>query len=321
MNDEPFSVSDISVIIVNYNGEHVLPDAMASVLGLEPSPRELIVVDNGSTDRSPLIITGLAERDSRVRPILAGENLGVAGGRNLAAAYAEGRVLAFLDSDGLAEPSWLTESVQALNQDPRAGAVAPLVLLADGETVNGAGSFLDPDGHGYDRYFGDPESAHATEWPLLAGTVCDYPMGCGMVVRVPGLERVWPLDEALPKWHDDTELGLRIRRLGYRTIFWPSARVRHRWGHANPPDPYAKHWLAEEARLRLLVKYFPWPRVITNLLHLGIHGVSGLRGRPQMWQETQAVLRRIWRDWGDLTMIRREWAREVRSDPAIATLS
>jgi len=308
MKSEPFSVSDISVIIVNYNGEHVLPDAIASVLRLDPPPGELVVVDNGSTDQSPLLITRWAEKDSRVRPILAGENLGVAGGRNLAAAYAEGRVLAFLDSDGIAEATWLTESLQALNQDPLAGAVAPLVLLEDGETINGAGSFLDVDGHGYDRFFGEPEAEHAAKWASLAGTVCDYPMGCGMVVRLPGLERVWPLDETLPKWHDDTELGLRIRRLGYRTIFWPAARVRHRWGHANPADAYAKHWMAEEARLRLLVKYFPWSRVVTNFLHLGMHGISGRRRRPQMWQETQELFRRIWRDWNDLTLIRREWA-------------
>jgi GT2 family glycosyltransferase len=189
-------------------------------------------------------------------------------------------------------------------------------LSWDGATINGAGSFLDRHGHGYDRYRDEPETLHRGQWPQLAGTPCDYPMGCGMVVRLRGLEDVWPLDERLPKWHDDSELGIRVQRLGYQTIFWPRSRVYHWAGHANPANDRVRHWMSEEARLRLLIKYYPWPVVARNIFSLALHGISGTRRQLSWWRETRCLFARVRQDWADLAAMRREWTSPmtIRSD-------
>lgn len=303
----PFEVNEVSVIIINYNGEKVLREAIMSVVALDPRPMELIVLDNGSTDSSPEIIRSYAQREDIVRPIMASANLGVAGGRNLAVSYAHGRLMAFLDADGRADGSWLIEAVAAFNHYPQAGAIAPLVLTEEGRIINGAGSFLDADGHGQDAWCGEDLERHREALRRRIGEIVDYPMGCGMVIRLSGLENVWPLDERLAKWHDDSELGIRVRILGYETRFWPASVVFHIGGHSDPSSHYERHWLSEEARMRMLVKYYSWSRVAKNMLALWMHGLSGSRRRHEMWREVRRLTQNLRRYRQELVEMRREW--------------
>jgi glycosyltransferase involved in cell wall biosynthesis len=85
----------VSVIIPVYNGERYLREAIQSVLGQDYRPLEIIVVDDGSTDRSAEIARSYAE----VRYVFQ-ENQGVSAARNAGIAMAGGEFLAFLDADG-----------------------------------------------------------------------------------------------------------------------------------------------------------------------------------------------------------------------------
>ncbi len=302
-----FHLYDVSVIIVNYNGEAVLPLALESLYTLREQPLEVIVVDNGSTDASVDLIKTYAKKYLRLRLIEAQSNFGVAGGRNVGVDVAKGPILAFLDADGRALPEWLPNALLAINQDSRVGAVAPLVLMGDGAIINGAGSFIDASGHGRDRFWGESLSLRQSDIDRLAGSFCDYPMGCGMVVRRPGLERIWPLDEALLKWHDDTEIGIRVRRLEYRTVFWPKSRVLHQPGHSDPSRRELRHLESEMARFRLLLKYYSWSRFTQSLLHYLLHTMSGSRLRPEMKGDAQILLRDLRLAWPEAKKIRRQW--------------
>lgn len=302
-----YGLLDVSVIIVNYNGESVLEEALESLYRLSEQPLEVVVVDNGSTDSSLKIARSFAETYRRLHLVEVQANFGVAGGRNIGVEVAKGEILAFLDADGRAVEEWLPEALFAINQDPRAGAVAPLVLMGNGDTINGAGSFIDASGHGRDRFWGESLASHEADLGRLAGTPCDYPMGCGMVVRRPGLETIWPLDEALLKWHDDTEIGIRIKRLGYRTVFWPQSRVLHQPGHSDPARSEVRHLESEMARFRLLLKYYPWPRLIGSLTHYLIHAMSGARRDPERKQDAIMVLQDLRAAWPLARKIRRQW--------------
>lgn len=302
-----YGLSDVSVIIVNYNGESVVQDALESLYRLSEQPLEVVVVDNGSTDASLKIVRSFSETYRRLQLVEAQGNFGVAGGRNIGVEVAHGEVLAFLDADGRALDSWLPAALFAMNQDPRVGAVAPLVLMGNGDTINGAGSFIDASGHGRDRFWGESLTAREPDLKRLTGTRCDYPMGCGMVVRRPGLEQIWPLDEALLKWHDDTELGIRLRRLGYHTVFWPPSRVLHHPGHSDPARREVRHLESEMARFRLLLKYYPWPRLIGSLTHYLIHAISGARRHPERKQDAKRLLQDLRSAWPLARKIRRQW--------------
>ena len=305
------TVRDVSVIIVNYNGEDVLAQAVESVLRLDPRPLECIVVDNGSTDNSLQVVQKFD--DTRVNVLSLSENYGVAGGRNRGIRAARGKALAFLDSDAQAAPNWLSAAVDWLAQSPETGAIAPLVLMASGDTINGAGSFLDHWGHGRDRLWGEDLNSFQEQVRAWRGKPVDYAMGCGMVIRRKGLESIWPLDETLPKWHDDTEIGIRIRALGYQVIFEPASIVLHHVGHSDPQDGNKRHHLAERARLLLLWKYYPLLTALTSTAHYSLFALKGSGGNPWQRHEVWATWALVLKQQREIRMIRHKWRKPFQS--------
>lgn len=96
----------ISVIIPVFNREAFIKKAVESVLDQDYSPIECIVVDDGSTDRTPQILSGFGDR---IR-VIQQENSGVSAARNTGIRAASGELIAFLDSDDY----WLSGKVRAL---------------------------------------------------------------------------------------------------------------------------------------------------------------------------------------------------------------
>lgn len=96
----------VSVIIPVYNGEKYLGEAIQSVLDQDYRPIEIIVVDDGSTDRSAEIARSYAGVS-----YLYQENQGVSVARNAAIAMARGEFLAFLDADDRWTPNKLSTQV------------------------------------------------------------------------------------------------------------------------------------------------------------------------------------------------------------------
>ena len=108
----------VSAILPVYNGERHLAEALQSVFAQTSFPVEIIVVDDGSTDRSAEIAKSFAS----VRYI-SQSNAGVAAARNTGLAAARGELIAFLDQDDLWTPDKLTIQVGYLVQHPEVGYV------------------------------------------------------------------------------------------------------------------------------------------------------------------------------------------------------
>ncbi len=87
----------VSVVIPTYDRAAVLPRAIDSVLGQTVEDLELLVVDDGSTDRAPDVVAGYA--DDRVRCLRHEQNRGASAARNSGIEAASGDYVAFLDSD------------------------------------------------------------------------------------------------------------------------------------------------------------------------------------------------------------------------------
>jgi glycosyltransferase involved in cell wall biosynthesis len=90
----------ISVIVPARNVERFVGRALASVLGQSHRDLEVIVVDDGSVDRTAAVVEAVAERDARVR-LIRTENIGVSAARNLAIANSRGELIASLDADDI----------------------------------------------------------------------------------------------------------------------------------------------------------------------------------------------------------------------------
>jgi glycosyltransferase involved in cell wall biosynthesis len=104
----------VSVIINVYNGEAYLAEAIDSVQAQTYAHRELIVVDDGSTDGT----AGVAARYGDALRCLRQENAGIGAARNLGIEHARGEYLAFLDADDRFVADKLERQLAAFAEDP-----------------------------------------------------------------------------------------------------------------------------------------------------------------------------------------------------------
>ena len=127
----------VSVIIPIYQSELYLADCIGSVLGQDYPNFEILLVDDASTDRSPVIAADFARRDPRIQLISHAANRGCGPARNTGMARAAGAWLLFLDADDcLATPGAVTALVQAAGLSGRKVVTGSCEwLLADGSVV------------------------------------------------------------------------------------------------------------------------------------------------------------------------------------------
>jgi glycosyltransferase involved in cell wall biosynthesis len=113
----------ISVIVPAYNAEVFITDTLRSALDQTYENIEVLVVDDGSYDRTADIVEAIAEQDSRIR-LFRGANQGVAAARNLAIEHARGEYIAPLDADDIWYPQKLQKQLACLSgSDANVGLV------------------------------------------------------------------------------------------------------------------------------------------------------------------------------------------------------
>ncbi len=134
----------ISVIMPALNAAKYIEKAMASVaVQTVDVPIELIVVDNGSEDDTPLKIRALQEEwqrqygDFRFIVLLHNPTKGVSGSRNMGMEAAKGKYIAFLDADDWWEDTKLSKQLAVMEKDPdcRICATGRELVAADGQSL------------------------------------------------------------------------------------------------------------------------------------------------------------------------------------------
>ena len=119
----------VSVIIPAYNAEEFLADTLSSIVAQTYCAEEVIVVDDGSTDRTSQIARGIG---SPVR-VVQKENGGVSSARNRGLSEARGNLVAFCDADDLWAAEKLETQLRALRESPGASAAFTGVMRVDEE--------------------------------------------------------------------------------------------------------------------------------------------------------------------------------------------
>ena len=111
---EPGPAPTFTVVIPTFDRAARLTRAVHSVLDQTIDDYEIVVVDDGSTDQTPDVVPGLADR--RVRYVRQ-DNAGTSVARNTGAAMAEGTWLVFLDDDDEARPGWLAGLAEVITPE------------------------------------------------------------------------------------------------------------------------------------------------------------------------------------------------------------
>ena len=105
----------ISVVIPVYNGARTLPAALDSVL-VQEHVKEVLLIDDGSTDETASVIRAYREKSDKIRYIVNEGNLGAAASRNKGVRLAQGEYIAFLDADDYWEPGKLRNQLALMEE-------------------------------------------------------------------------------------------------------------------------------------------------------------------------------------------------------------
>ncbi len=151
----------ISVVLPVFNGELFIADAIRSLLDQTFGDFELLVIDDGSTDRTPEILKTF--QDSRMRVIKNAENLGLIRSLNLGIELARGEFIARMDADDIAFPKRLETQLAFLNNNPGVSVVGSNIVVFNQDTVDGR-CLMTP-----------PQTAAQIHWELLRVSCLYHP--------------------------------------------------------------------------------------------------------------------------------------------------
>lgn len=204
----------LSIIIPCYNGERFLAQTIESILAQTEKDWELILVDDGSTDRTVRVAQSYTPEDQRMH-IVCQPNGGVASARNrgLQEADSGSGYLIFLDQDDVWEPEALETLLAALAASPQAVAAHARLRRIDEEGRDA------PDPYPVYRRVGW-FAGKAVEWPVDKPTTFEV-LALGNVIYTPGqilirrevLEAAGAFDKAVEP-ADDWDLWLRLSSRG-----------------------------------------------------------------------------------------------------------
>ena len=131
------NIPEVSVLFPAYNAEKYLHEAIESILSQTFKNFELIIVDDGSTDNTRIIIEEYVKKDPRVIPLFNERNLGIVQSLNKALKIAKGRYIARMDHDDISLPERLETQVRFLQEHPEISIVGSNVIL-----INEKGEYI-----------------------------------------------------------------------------------------------------------------------------------------------------------------------------------
>ena len=211
----------VTVIIVNWNGEHFLFRCLSALMSQTVKPQEIILVDNASTDGS----LEVARLFPAVRLLAQDRNNGFARGNNLAieAAAAESEWIALINPDAFAEPRWLEELLVAAESNCRFDVFGSKLINASAPLLlDGAGDVYHVSGLVWRMGHGIPASAlQGSEYEVFS------PCAAAALYRRSALLEVGGFDEDFFCYVEDVDLGFRLRLAGYRCLYVPKSVVHH----------------------------------------------------------------------------------------------
>lgn len=247
----------VSVIIVNYNGEKFLQQALDSLRNQTFRDFEVLVVDNASTDGSvdDLDCDGIPG----FRLLRQARNLGFAGGSNAGAAESRGVWLAMLNPDAAARPDWLERVMAATERHPDVNMfTCAQYALEDPGIMDGAGDCYLGFGIPWRGGFGLPG-------PVPEEGECFSPCGASALFRRSVFVAHAGFDERFFCYCEDVDLGYRMRLAGERCVFVPDAVILHAGSGITGRTSEFAIFHGTRNRLWIYAKNTPLPLLILTL--------------------------------------------------------
>lgn len=231
---------DVSIIVVSHNVAEDLSASLSSALAQREVETELIVVDNASSDDSRAAALRVAPS---ARLIALPENVGFAGAMNVGIEASSGRYVLALNPDCRLESDFSTELTRRLDREGSIGSASGRILRAEGlrltpsARLDSTGIVFTSTGRHFDRGSEEPEAGRYLTEEVVFGT-----SGAAGFYRREALESAkistGYFDSDFFLYREDADLAWRLRNLGWRCIYVPSAVGYHR--RTNLPNRRAR---------------------------------------------------------------------------------
>ncbi len=228
---------DISLVILTCNQRELTLRCLHSVselLGKEG--REIILVDNGSTDGTTEAVETLFPA---VRIIRLDKNYGVAGGRNRGLKAAHGRHLMILDNDTVASPSTIEALSEYLDRNPDVGLVAPRLTSPSGDVQSSFRPYPGIFSKLRNILAGKRRSSISRAVPTEAIEPF-YVIGAAQMFTAELYQQSGGLDENIFYGPEDADFCMAVRAAGKKVVYLPSLSIIHDWQRATTASLLSK---------------------------------------------------------------------------------
>lgn len=218
----------ISIITVNYNGLDFTVELLNSIRRITYSNLEIFVVDNASRENpQPFLELNYPE----VKVIRSNQNLGFAGGNNLAVRQAEGEYLFFINNDAEITEGCLDQLVATFESKTHVGMVSPLICYfnesknADADLIQYAGMTQVHSLTARNSTVGEKE---LDKGQFSEARKTAYGHGAAMMVSRKAIEKAGVMFNDFFLYYEELDWCERIRRAGFDIWAEPRAKVYHK---------------------------------------------------------------------------------------------
>jgi GT2 family glycosyltransferase len=213
----------VSIITVNYDHPEVTCQLLASLEKISYKNIEIIVVDNASPNDDPQIIP---DSYPGIIFIKSTENLGFAGGNNLAIRQAKGKYILLLNNDTEVAPDFLEPLVEKFEKNPGIGAISPKIRFFDEPDTlqfTGQGPINPYTIRSFGYGFGQKDVGQFDK-----DTLTYFVHGAAMMIPTDVIRKTGLMAECYFLYYEELDWGARIRKAGYELWYVHNSLVLHK---------------------------------------------------------------------------------------------
>lgn len=286
-----------TVIIINWNGKHLLTDTLYA-LQLQTEPYfHTIIVDNGSCDGS---VEFIRREFPGIEVIALGWNSGFAYANNVAIKRVQTPYTILLNNDAVPSNNWVGCLIKAIETHPSAGSAASKMLFFDNpDLIDRVGDAYTNAGVAKLRGRKEPSNCYnEAEWIFGA-------CAGAAIYRTSALKEVGGFDEDFFLINEDVDLSFRLQSKGYKCLYVPDAIVFHKASssivHDSPISVYYGHRNLEWVYIKnlpfiIIAKTLPLHLLYVVLAFLFFlvrgHGRTYLRSKKDALMAVSKILKK-----------------------------
>lgn len=246
-----------SVIIPNWNGEHLLKDCLQSLKYQINKDFEIILVDNNSADESLKYVNNFFPQ---VKIIKLNKNFGFARAINEGVKASGAKYVVFLNNDTSVDRDWLKYLIECANKHPEVISInSKLLNFYDRKKIDGVGILINEVGQARSIGWQESDEGQYEKEQYIFGAT-----GGASLFKREDFIKVGYFDESYFMYSEEVDFAFRAQFLGYKSIYCPKAIVFHKHKASAKKRPQDIEYWQFRNMTQTIIKDFPTSILLKN---------------------------------------------------------